>query len=45
MTRILRGDVVWVDLDPTCGHEQGGSHPDLGGEEPIILSGSFVDRW
>jgi mRNA interferase MazF len=27
MARILRGDIVWVDLDPTRGHEQGGRRP------------------
>ena len=27
MARILRGDVVWADLDPTRGHEQGGQRP------------------
>jgi len=27
MARILRGDVVWADLDPTLGHEQGGLRP------------------
>jgi mRNA interferase MazF len=27
MGRILRGDVVWADLDPTRGHEQGGLRP------------------
>jgi mRNA interferase MazF len=27
MARILRGDVVWADLTPTRGHEQGGSRP------------------
>lgn len=27
MARILRGDVFWVDLDPTRGHEQGGERP------------------
>ena len=27
MARILRGDVFWADLDPTRGHEQGGSRP------------------
>jgi hypothetical protein len=21
MARILRGDVVWADLNPVCGHE------------------------
>jgi mRNA interferase MazF len=27
MARILRGDVVWADLDPAKGHEQGGRRP------------------
>ncbi len=27
MARILRGDVVWADLDPVRGHEQGGVRP------------------
>ncbi len=27
MARILRGDVVWADLNPVRGHEQGGLRP------------------
>jgi mRNA interferase MazF len=27
MARILRGDIVWADLDPVKGHEQGGRRP------------------
>jgi mRNA interferase MazF len=27
MARILRGDVVWADLNPIRGHEQGGERP------------------
>ena len=27
MARILRGDIVWADLNPTQGHEQGGRRP------------------
>ena len=27
MARILRGDIVWADLDPTRGHEQSGTRP------------------
>jgi mRNA interferase MazF len=27
MARILRGEVIWADLDPTRGHEQRGSRP------------------
>ena len=29
MARILRGDVVWADLNPTRGHEQSGQRPVL----------------
>jgi mRNA interferase MazF len=29
MARILRGDVVWADLNPTVGHEQAGMRPVL----------------
>ena len=29
MARILRGDVVWAELDPTQGHEQSGRRPVL----------------
>ena len=29
MARVLRGDVVWADLDPTRGHEQAGFRPVL----------------
>jgi mRNA interferase MazF len=27
MARILRGDIVWANLDPVRGHEQGGQRP------------------
>src|SRR5689334_14039019 len=27
MARILRGDVVWAELDPTQGHQQSGRRP------------------
>ena len=27
MARLLRGDVVWADLNPVRGHEQGGERP------------------
>ena len=27
MARILRGDVIWADLDPTIGNEQAGVRP------------------
>ena len=29
MARILRGDILWADLDPTRGHEQAGFRPVL----------------
>ncbi len=29
MARILRGDVVWAELDPTEGNEQAGKRPVL----------------
>jgi mRNA interferase MazF len=29
MARILRGEIVWADLDPTRGHEQSGRRPVL----------------
>lgn len=29
MAGVLRGDIVWADLDPTRGHEQGGQRPVL----------------
>jgi mRNA interferase MazF len=29
VARVLRGDVIWADLDPTRGHEQAGQRPVL----------------
>lgn len=29
MARILRGDIIWADLNPTVGHEQSGLRPML----------------
>ncbi|MBW2569732.1 MAG: type II toxin-antitoxin system PemK/MazF family toxin [Deltaproteobacteria bacterium] len=29
MARILRGDIIWADLNPTIGHEQSGKRPVL----------------
>jgi mRNA interferase MazF len=38
MARILRGDVVWAELNPTVGHEQGGLRP------VVILSNSVFNE-
>jgi mRNA interferase MazF len=27
MARVLRGDIMWAELNPTVGHEQGGERP------------------
>jgi mRNA interferase MazF len=29
MAKILRGDIIWADLNPTKGHEQNGKRPVL----------------
>jgi len=39
MGRILRGDVVWAELDPTEGHEQAGRRPVL-----VLSQNVFNDR-
>ena len=39
MARILRGDIVWANLDPTLGHEQSGSRPVL-----VLSQNVFNDR-
>ena len=39
MAAILRGDVIWADLNPTIGHEQSGRRPVL-----ILSSDVFNDR-
>jgi mRNA interferase MazF len=39
MARILRGDVLWADLNPTIGHEQAGMRPVL-----ILSHEVFNDR-
>ncbi|HPH39929.1 MAG TPA: type II toxin-antitoxin system PemK/MazF family toxin [Candidatus Fermentibacter daniensis] len=39
MAAILRGDVIWADLNPTVGHEQSGRRPVL-----ILSSDVFNDR-
>ena len=39
MASILRGDIVWANLDPTPGHEQAGSRPVL-----VLSQEIFNDR-
>jgi mRNA interferase MazF len=39
MARILRGDIVWADLDPVIGSEQAGSRPVL-----VISQDVFNER-
>ena len=39
MAKILRGDIVWADLDPARGHEQSGHRPVL-----IISQSVFNER-
>lgn len=39
MARILRGDIVWANLDPTQGHEQSGLRPVL-----VLSQDIFNDR-
>jgi len=39
MARILRGDILWADLDPTEGHEQSGLRPVL-----VLSQNVFNDR-
>ncbi len=38
MAPILRGDVVWADLDPVRGHEQAGRRP------VVVLSHAFLNE-
>lgn len=39
MARILRGDVLWADLDPVRGHEQAGRRPVV-----VLSEDVFNDR-
>ncbi|MFZ1700191.1 MAG: type II toxin-antitoxin system PemK/MazF family toxin [Pyrinomonadaceae bacterium] len=39
MARILRGDIVWAELDPTRGHEQAAKRPVL-----VLSANIFNDR-
>lgn len=36
MARVLRGEVVWADLDPARGHEQSGFRPVLVVSEDVF---------
>jgi mRNA interferase MazF len=40
MARILRGDIVWANLDPVLGHEQGGQRPVVVISEDVFNSRS-----
>jgi mRNA interferase MazF len=44
MGRILRGDIIWANLDPTIGHEQSGSRPVLVLSQDVFnnLSGTVI---
>lgn len=39
MARVLRGDIVWADLDPTRGREQAGLRPVL-----VVSADVFNER-
>ncbi|MEO8381674.1 MAG: type II toxin-antitoxin system PemK/MazF family toxin [Acidobacteriota bacterium] len=39
MARVLRGDVVWAELNPTVGHEQAGQRPVV-----VLSQDVFNDR-
>jgi mRNA interferase MazF len=39
MARVLRGDVVWADLNPVVGHEQAGRRPVV-----VLSSNVFNER-
>jgi len=39
MAGILRGDILWADLNPTLGHEQSGKRPVL-----VLSNDVFNDR-
>jgi mRNA interferase MazF len=44
MARILRGDILWANFDPTLGHEQSGSRPILVLSQNVFneLSGTVI---
>jgi mRNA interferase MazF len=39
MAGVLRGDILWADLNPTIGHEQSGKRPVL-----VLSNDVFNDR-
>lgn len=39
MARVLRGDIVWADIEPVRGHEQGGRRPVL-----VVSHASFNEK-
>ena len=39
MARILRGDIVWADLNPVRGHEQAGHRPIV-----VVSDDNFNER-
>ena len=45
MAKILRGDIVWANLDPTRGHEQTGRRPVLVISQSVFneRSGTVID--
>jgi mRNA interferase MazF len=38
MARVLRGDVIWANLNPVVGHEQAGRRP------VVVLSADVFNR-
>ena len=40
MARILRGDIIWADLNPTIGHEQSGLRPILVLSHEVFINNS-----
>ena len=42
MARILRGDIIWADFNPTIGHEQSGLRPILALSHEVFNKNSGV---